>query len=396
MIHYFNPGHETAVLNASPYYMAPANVAVMQSDLAYLPAWYAHSGDSVLVVNEAVKDYQRYLSNQLNNLPNAILKNDLKYYKNVEVAFWGISPQAIHIFREINNEYNLDLRLPPWKEEYLYLNSRQASRNCLEELQAVIPEVSQDIIPSVCTTLDEIECAVNESCTPLLAKAPYSSSGRGLLWLPVDGLTQTERQILHGILKKQGAVMIEAVLDKRMDFAMEFMSDGTGNIIFEGYSLFETNNKGAYNGNYLYCQTDIENQLKKMIEPELLDRVKMHLTQVLSTKYAPYYKGCIGVDMMLYNDSNQIKIHPCVEINMRYNMGYLSLCFSQNYLSEKSHGRYYLGFNSKAGAMLKSHMEMIEKYPAQFDNGKISSGYLSLCPVDGNTHYRAYVLIQQQ
>ena len=48
-LHYFNPGHEAAILSASPYYMPPANVALMQKELAYLPAWGANPDDYILL-----------------------------------------------------------------------------------------------------------------------------------------------------------------------------------------------------------------------------------------------------------------------------------------------------------------------------------------------------------
>ena len=46
-IHYFNPGHETAVLLGKQNYTAPTNVRKMQKDLALLPVWYAEEDDFV-------------------------------------------------------------------------------------------------------------------------------------------------------------------------------------------------------------------------------------------------------------------------------------------------------------------------------------------------------------
>lgn len=46
-IHYFNPGHETAVLLGTQNYTAPTNVRKMQKDLALLPVWYAEEDDFV-------------------------------------------------------------------------------------------------------------------------------------------------------------------------------------------------------------------------------------------------------------------------------------------------------------------------------------------------------------
>ena len=50
-IHYFNPGHETAVLLGTPNYTPPRNIRIMTKDLSFLPAWYAQPGDLVLLDN---------------------------------------------------------------------------------------------------------------------------------------------------------------------------------------------------------------------------------------------------------------------------------------------------------------------------------------------------------
>lgn len=393
MIHYFNPGHETAVLNASPYYMYPANVAAMQHELAYLPAWYARRDDRVLVRNAADKEYADFLSGYFGALPEAILQEDTGTMGNEEICLWGISPQAIHLFGRMNEEYGINLSVPSWNDRFVYLNSRQSARDCLSRLSDAIPQVSGSLLPRIYTALDEVEAAVTTCQGQLLAKAPYSSSGRGLLWLPIGGLTRTERQILHGIVKKQGAVLVERVVDKQIDFAMEFMCDGQGGVDFGGYSLFETNNKGAYAGNRLMGQADIEVILTAEIGGGLMEDVKRQLMFYLSSEYAPYYRGCVGVDMMLYGEGSEVRIHPCVEINMRYNMGYLTLKLFENYIKPSAKGWFYLDFSPKEGEMYRLHQELKDKYPVIVEDGRMGSGYLPLCAVTPASRYRAYVLI---
>lgn len=393
-IHYFNPGHETAVNNASPYYTPPANIAAMQEELSFLPAWYADQGDKVLVDSKD-EVYYSYLTEKFSTLAQPVSQNELKLYRDANVSLWGVSPQAIRYFEELNKELEINLDIPQWSEEYKYLNSRLAARDCLSELINSIPLLSQAVIPQFYTNLDNINRAVNASAYQLLAKAPYSSSGRGLLWLPATGLTRTENQILHGILKKQGSVSIERVLDKQMDFAMEFMADGKGNIAFAGYSLFYTNAKGGYEANYIGSQESIIEQLSEKISLDLLDSVKGKLINILSEKLTTLYNGCIGVDMLIYLEDNEYKLHPCVEINMRYNMGFLSCRLYENYIATQSCGKFYIDFNPKAEEMYNNHLLMEEKYPIRIENGKIISGYLSLCPINRSNRYRAYVLVEE-
>lgn len=393
-IHYFNPGHETAVNNASPYYTPPANIAAMQEELSFLPAWYADREDKVLVDSKD-EVYYSYLTEKFSTLVQPISQDELIRYRDANVLLWGVSPQAIRYFEGLNKELEINLNIPEWSEEYKYLNSRLAARDCLSESINSIPLLSQAVIPQFYTNLDDINRAVDTSIYQLLAKAPYSSSGRGLLWLPTTGLTRTENQILHGILKKQGSVSIERVLDKQMDFAMEFMADGKGNIAFAGYSLFYTNAKGGYEANYIGSQKSIIEQLSEKISLDLLDSVKGKLINILSKKLATLYNGCIGVDMLIYLEDNEYKLHPCVEINMRYNMGFLSCRLYENYIATHSCGKFYIDFNPKAEEMYNNHLLMEEKHPIRIENGKITSGYLSLCPINRSNRYRAYVLVEE-
>jgi hypothetical protein len=394
MILFFNPGHETAVKNGSPYYTVPANIVSMQKELSFLPAWYGTTGDIVLTNEPIDNEFHGFLSGNLPSLPKGITEESLYRYPEMEVSLWGISPQAIYYFNERNKKYDTSLIVPEWKETYIYLNSRQAASDCLRDIIANMPEVSKSIAPCFYNKLEDIEEAVNSSPQQLLAKAPYSSSGRGLLWLPATGLTRTERQILHGILKKQGGVSIERVLDKQVDFAMEFISDGQGGIDFAGYSLFYTTNKGVYQGNYLGSQENIVNELTRNIALSLLGKVKLKLIAILKEKYASVYKGCVGVDMLIYKEKAEYKIHPCLEVNMRYNMGYLAIRLFQNYISPLSSGRYYMDFSSKKGEIYNRHKLMKEQYPAVFKDNRLVEGYLPLSPVDHNSRYWAYIIVK--
>lgn len=392
MIHYFNPGHEIAVNNASPYYMAPANIAVMKKDLAFLPAWYADSEDVVLVEDRLGEGFYDRLSEALSFGVKPIVKEELNNYSTEEIALWGISPQGVFLFEELNRLHSLRLQIPQWNDEYTYLNSRQAAKDMLSELIANIPLLSDRLLPQFFSDLERVELEVNRSECQLLAKAPYSSSGRGLLWLPIGGLTRTERQIIHGILKKQGAVSIERVLDRQVDFAMEFRCDGQGSVMFVGYSLFETNSKGAYLGNILRPQLDIEEYLTEMIDKSLLTEIQRVLQDILSEKM-PFYKGYLGVDMMVYKENDAYMLQPCVELNLRSNMGVLAINIQQKYLSAKSSGKFFLDFSAKDGDIYLKHKEMEGLYPLQISDNKIDKGYMSLCPVLPDTHYRAYIIV---
>lgn len=392
MIHYFNPGHETAVSNLSPYYKPPESVLRLQHDLAFLPAWYGKEGDFVLMDHKE-EGYLEWLRLHFPGLSLPVTENELPDIPLTEVCFWGISPQAVHSISEINTKRETKLQIPEWREEYAYLTGRKASRDCLIELQRAVPEISDSVIPVFYDRIDDIEDKVKTGPYLWLAKSPYSSSGRGLLWLS-EYISNKEREILKGVLKKQNFVSLEPVLPKITDFSMQFLSDGRGNIHLEGYSLFETNPKGVYTGSYLYSQKSISDILSQKISPELMERITDHLIRILRTKYARLYKGCIGVDMMLYNENGICRIQPCVEINMRYNMGYLAVKLSGNFLGETSKGLFSVIYNPDPSVISSRHREMVKKHPPVIRDGKIEKGYIALCPLTENSRYCASAIVE--
>lgn len=70
-----------------------------------------------------------------------------------------------------------------------------------------IPCLGKDIIPSECNTLAEIRLLSEKE--NIVVKAPWSSSGKGVLFIPKGQITCKEEEVLSGILRKQGYVMVE-------------------------------------------------------------------------------------------------------------------------------------------------------------------------------------------
>ena len=397
MFHYFNPGHEWAILNGSPYYMPPANVAQMQHDLAFLPAWYADEGDYVWVEKTLPNDFVNFLSKnfQLNvqAVSDEILLQNSQQLTNSEAMPWGISPQSIHFFETLNKKYALNLHIPQWQDCYTQFCHRETATQWLQMLCSNSSELSTQLIPRFLTSAEDVEQILQaENQTSFLVKAPYSSSGKGLLWLPKGHLTRTERQIIHGILKKQKSVAIEHVLDKKADFAMEFHCNGVKKTDFIGYSYFQTNAKGAYESNIIIPQNVIEKNICDKAGNELIEKVKSGLTNLIDQHLSPAYKGYIGVDMMLYEQNGETKLHPCVEINLRSNMGIVTIHL-QKHLAENAQGLFRVEFSRQVGELYQQHLEKARRYPLSLSNGKVTEGYFPLCPVTPDCHYTAYVVV---
>jgi hypothetical protein len=321
------------------------------------------------------------------------------------VELWGISPQAIRYFETLNEQHNLQLQLPEWKEEFRFLGSRLAAQKALIILMEAIPEIDKNILPRFYSNLEEIEKVVENVIIPspctlhpvpdkFIIKSPYSSSGRGLLWLSPGKIPQSEKQIITGMLKKQSRVSLEKALDKRLDFSMHFEITTEKEVRFIGYSVFQTNAKGAYESSTLANQDVLEKQITKLVDKYLLQKTQETFIDILYEMYAPFYTGNIGVDMLVYVAENEFRLHPCVEINMRKSMGYLAIRLFEKHISPASQGQFFVEYYKSSQNLNEKHLFLQKQYPLQIKNNRICSGYLNLCPVTGTTNYFVYSILR--
>lgn len=397
-IHFFNPGHETAVLLGSENYTPPTNVQRMIRELSCLPVWYADSTDYVYAEEIISPRFFSLLPKELRPFATLVTDKELKEQKmssiELEAAPWGISPHSLHLFEKLKQNFNLNLSIPTWKDDYFRLTGRQTAAECLELIRQQLPDLPIPVTPKFCRKIREVEKYLILQNAPFVVKTPYSSSGRGLLWLPERKLTTKDRNWIEGAINKQGMVSIECGLNKVQDIAMEFYSDGQGNVMYEGLSVFGTVKKGAYAGNVLGSQEYLSEPIKRWVGEEVYLQIRQAVTHALKSIYGDVYCGYLGVDMIVYKTKNDAyAIHPCIEVNMRYTMGMLALRFNQKYLAPKAIGDFNLTYESKQGEAYERHSFMKKAYPLTIENGKIREGYLPLCPVTKDTKYRAYILV---
>ena len=177
-LHYLNLGHENAILTQSPYYHAPENVRRMMADLSFLPAWYGDAADKVLVDKALDAEFMHTIAPYNSILAQPIVCNSDELSKNnlveLNAAPWGLSPQSIQFFNTLKQKHNYPLIVPTWRADYYLLCSRKTAAICLEgALNQLNRAIDHVIIPTFCTTIDEVEqyTAINPS--PYLLKAPF-------------------------------------------------------------------------------------------------------------------------------------------------------------------------------------------------------------------------------
>ncbi len=173
---------------------------------------------------------------------------------------------------------------------------------------------------------------------------------------------------------------------------MEFYIDRGGKASFVGYSIFGSTASGAYKGNELLSDRRIEEKLSANISFTLMQQLRETLLVKLAG-YFPLYTGYAGVDMMICETAGGYRVQPCVEINMRMNMGVAAHLFFDSFVNSSSEGKFVVDYFKKQGSALSFHEKCNGNPPLQVTGGKILSGYLSLTPVAADSRYTAYVVV---
>lgn len=379
-LYFFNPENDMALASGSLYYMAPASAKKMALDLSTLPVWYAEKGSGVLLST----------TNQIEWMNRECpFSFDLNYCLKISSDYkcffpWGWSPvvkcrlESLGILGDIlPTSGHIDrLRL---------LSSRRTAVDLLPRLRVDGTLGESEWLLSV----EDVSAFVEKKGSVLL-KAPWSGSGKGLQSLtgvpdgPIKGW-------INRIVSTQGGIVGEPLYNKVVDFAMEFQINKKV-LSFVGYSMFETDKRGIYKGNILFSNERIEECLSVYLPLKLLHKVRDRLMFELSSLLCDSYEGYLGVDMMVCCiGKDKYALHPCVELNLRMNMGLVSRIFYDRYVCSDVMGKYLIEYFPKNGEALLNHKNMQEQYPLEFENGRIRKGYCSLTPVFEETNYQVFV-----
>lgn len=224
------------------------------------------------------------------------------------------------------------------------------------------------------------------------------------------------------LIRRHGYLTAEPYYDKVQDFAMEFfVADGQCHFI--GYSLFTTDTHGRYDSNLLLSDTDIEARLSEYIPRSVLHDVRCfvegHTGLIVPAEWdTSRFPITFGIDMMIVNLTGQqptadgqqsthpdgnsqlrthnsrFNLHPCVEINLRMNMGIIAHEVRRLCLAPGSQGQYRIAIFADNAALMSFHEEQRSRYPVECDDGRLVRGYLPLTPIRQATRHLAYVVCE--
>lgn len=301
ILHIFNPGHDEALAAGTPYYTHTRAARLLADNLWELPEIWAKA-DDLVVAESSIKTA---------NIPWSDIE---------DIQPWGWDAALVHKLRQAGAP---DCLLP--SDDALLKIRLLSSRKTTVRLLSLLDTPCKS---RWCTTQADVDNAI-EQWGDVVVKAPWSSSGRGIIHISGKP-TDTQQQRIERIIERQGAMEVEPRYSDFADFALEFRADGQGNIDYEGLSVFSTTPSGGYIGNIVspallgaqtFCGVSLSDTISSLTK---------HLGQILGKDYC----GVLGVDAMLIGTNEEIAlekiiINPCVEVNLRHTMGWVALQLSK-------------------------------------------------------------------
>ena len=318
-LYVFNPEHDLALAANLSNFTSPLAGRKLRHDIGYIPALWAGNDDYILVddVHQAEEAYSKLQAELGLGSKQFVDKKQLSRLYINKVEPWGWDP-AIQSFLLRYGVKNV-----PSKEAIAVIRDLSHRKHAVSLLRGL--QMPGTIGYSTCENSMADVFQILSKYGHIVAKAPWSSSGRGVRF--IDGeLIDSQQRWIQNIIEKQGDVVVEPYYHKVRDFGMEFESDGKGQIKYLGLSLFHTKN-GAYTGNLIASEEEKEKLLSNYISVGLLRNVREIICDKLGALYADKYQGPFGIDMMVVATAEKdgFLLHPCVEINLRRTMGHVAL-----------------------------------------------------------------------
>jgi len=402
-IYYFNPTCEYAVANGHVSWQPNRLLKKMEEDLETIPLFLASQEDILLVKRRPSDEYLNLLEKTGIKAPEFVLLSDAvndRCFRNRRLGSlmpWGWSPAVHRLLEPVKIYCSEEFHNSPvsvWKPSMRDLYSKKFALEILKNILPSLPAekiIQPYYIPEICTTREKIEDFLIK-WGKLMIKAPWSTSGRGLQPITKTPVVEKVWEKITGMIREQGYVITEPYLDKKLDVALQFELK-QGKVNYLGVSRFFTDTKGKYLGNMINGWPDSFDPGITNFADSLPSLLKKHLSEAIeNSELAKLYEGFMGVDTLIFTDhKGNLRINPCLEINIRQNMGLLSLKL-QKLVHENSKGTFNIWYQGKKSFKNFSE-EMSKLYPLKIAENHILSGFLPFTDPNEDPLFGAYLHI---
>jgi len=399
-LYIFNPTNELAIADGGRGYIPSKYLAEFESNLDALPFIFATPDDFVLVDSIPDKSWLESFSLKRVPLPKFLKKEDLiSLIQSQEIVIeditpWGWSPRMIKRVEEIIRlSPNIDLSSPnyKWTPKHKSIYGRETALKALKFVVQNYPNrkmlIPDNLFPVKACTIDQVEefLKLNQN---IVVKSPHSSSGKGVLMLQKPVLNKQNIDWILGAIKHSGYVMLEPYFNILNHFSIQFYIDNE-QCRRVAFGAFSCNTKGGYECNYI-SGVEVLPKVKQFVYALDIKLIADILSDALKKlEIGNYYNGYLGVDMFLCEHQNgRLFLHPCVEINLRQNMGLVSHYLSP-WIADNRVGRFRI--INKTNAPNNDIMGFINSNSSQWSQNRLQGGLIALTP----TINRNYIAIAE-
>ena len=403
----FNPEHDLALANGDKHFIAPKNIREMACDLAPLMEVLDYDHPLVWGWDTAITERLRRSGVSKDDLPSdcalAALRtrSERKTAHDVLYAFHSDNPNGPYTGESIIIHTTEEAASYAARHGHIILKDPlSGSGKGLRHVKGGLPLIEAakaallwgDKPPSVAT--DAHFASARRGGTSKSAKTSPEELSPSL----ATGLNKT-MEWAEALIRRHGYLTAEPYYNKAQDFAMEFyVADNQCRFI--GYSLFKTNHHGRYEGNVLMEDERIEACLSQYVPRAALHDLQAwvvrHSHRIIPEEWdTARFPLHFGIDMMIVeNDScnKAYSIHPCVEINLRLNMGIIAHEVRHRLLAPGVEGTFHVSAFPTEETLCTFCDNCRRKHPANYHNGKVLSGYHPLTPIQPHTRYHAYII----
>lgn len=319
----FNPENDIALGSGLPRFTPPHQAALLHRAGSMLPFWLGAGEDSVVVANADLREAEVWRDElrARHGIAGPSPVADLRAIGEARLSPWGWSLDAVSQFERLG----IDRAWMAAMEETIGMRRGLSHRRSSLEFLRIWRQRGNRLpyaMPLEAKSVTEVEELVGEWGTAFV-KSPWSSSGRGVFPVSLSTLAVSLPRV-EGVIRRQGSVMVEPELPRLQDFAMLFDYAG-GEARFKGYSLFFNSTATNYGGNYVGSDDMIVDKLEQWLTRRDVEQARDEAQAILPLVLGNGYEGPLGVDMMVCGDGgSDCWIAPCVEINLRYTMGFVA------------------------------------------------------------------------
>lgn len=299
--------------------------------LQFLPFLYAAPDDGVAVTQKPTDSFFRVLENLGIKIPRLHLLSE-KNLPYSSIDSWGASLSV----RKWAEERSLSYEMPPWE--------------CMQTVNSKLFSFTKGPKLPGATLLYKQEDAarwLEEQKGLKVVKTCFGVSGRGHHFIEL--LKPETLLFLQNEWKEGRPVIAEPWVSRVLDFSTQWKIAKDKRIEYVGATLCENDERGTYRNNTV----GDEEQLFGAHLAHLENHKKIVLN-VLEEMANLGYFGHVGIDAMLYKESQTLKLHPIVEINARKTMGWVALLVRERHFPDKRLTLHYMPGKSEKNLLPES------------------------------------------